>query len=57
MDERTIDKESLKTMTDDELRRLGNALHYTESVEASWMVQEEIVRRKQESSPVSTGKT
>lgn len=44
MDERTITPEALHDLTDDELTRLANLCWYAESVEASWTVQEEIIR-------------
>jgi len=46
MDERTINNQTLRTMTTEELHRLNNALYYTESTEGQWLVQAEIVRRK-----------
>jgi len=55
MDERVITPDTIRTLDDEELRRLSNLAWYNESLELSWLCQQELIRRKQESSPADAG--
>jgi hypothetical protein len=46
--EQTIDNESVRKLSDDELCRLGNRVWYDHNVELCWLVQTEIIRREHE---------
>jgi len=48
MDERVITPDTIRTLDDEELRRLSNVAWYNESLELSWLCQQELIRRKQE---------
>ena len=44
--EKVITQETIKTMTDDELQRKANDAWYFGAVDLSWLIQEEIIRRR-----------
>jgi hypothetical protein len=46
--EQTIDNESVRKLTNDELHKLGNRAWYDHNVELCWLVQTEIRRREYE---------
>jgi len=49
----TIDRESVRNLSDDELHKLGNRVWYDNNVQLCWLVQTETIRRQREEKPVN----